>query len=418
MNTFQKKTTCLLILFVSMLSTMLAQTSNKIDWKEDLQIYKASLEDKHIDLYHSVTEEEFNAEWSKIYDSIGLLNDFEITLKLMQLTRLINDGHTAVSLRNYDIHDYPFKIKHIENQWRVVKINNTNKNLLKSTLVAIDDVPIDKVMSKVSKVAQFVENEHSLLVRTGNYATISELLYALGITKKSNSATFTFQDINHQSIDIRLDALNQTTSNSDSFQELVIGIPEIIKPENLSFEYLWYAPIQNTNAVYIRFDSYPSFEKMQRFSEELLGFISKNKIEKIVIDMRNNGGGDLYVGIALAYALNLSDTVDWKQGVYVMTDAVTFSAGTSNSALFKQLLNAKIIGQPTGSKPTGYQDMDQFELPNSKLVITYSKRRFNLSETVTQGIYPDVILNYNWKDYQNGLDTMLLWVIKDIKKKE
>ena len=98
-----------------------------------------------------------------------------------------------------------------------------------------------------------------------------------------------------------------------------------------------------------------------------------------------------------------------------MTDAVTFSAATSNSALFKQLLNAKIVGQPTGSNPTGYQDMDQFELPNSKLVITYSKRRFELSETVTQGIQPDEFLNYNWNDFSQGNDNMLQWVIKDIK---
>ena len=131
--------------------------------------------------------------------------------------------------------------------------------------------------------------------------------------------------------------------------------------------------------------------------------------------MRENGGGDLYVGVVLAYALNLADSIDWKNGVYVLTSPKTFSAATSNTALYKQLLNATVVGEPTGSNPTGYQDMDQFQLPNSKLIITYSKRKFVLSPTVTQGIQPDELLHYNWNDYKSGKDNITQWVIKNLK---
>jgi hypothetical protein len=62
--------------------------------------------------------------------------------------------------------------------------------------------------------------------------------------------------------------------------------------------------------------------------------------------------------------------------------------------------------------------MDQFELPNSKLIITYSKRYFKLSEKLTQGVQPDVLLNYNWNDYKNGTDTMIQWIINDFQSYE
>jgi hypothetical protein len=409
------KMTVLFALLVASFSY--AQNENSIDWTTDLEVYKSQLESKHIDLYHSINKQTFDKELSRIKVLSDSATDFKVILELMKLTRRIGDGHTAVSLRHLNTHTFPFEVKFIENKWRVVKISHEHKNLLKSSLVAINGVPIDEVAAKVSEVAQFVENKHSQVIRTGSYLTISELLYALEIIDKENTAFFTFQDENKQEVKISLNTLDKNeASNLENFIELVIGVPQISKPEEPMFDYLWYAPIEQYDAVYIQFNSYPSFEDIQVFGEELVGYITENEIKQVVIDMRNNGGGDLYVGVVLAYALNLADTIDWKQGVYVMTDAVTFSAATSNSVLFKQLLNAKIVGQPTGSNPTGYQDMDQFELPNSKLVITYSKRRFELSETVTQGIQPDELLNYSWSDFSQGNDNMLQWVIKDIKQ--
>jgi hypothetical protein len=123
--------------------------------------------------------------------------------------------------------------------------------------------------------------------------------------------------------------------------------------------------------------------------------------------MRKNGGGDLYVGTVLAYALNLADSIDWKNGVFVLTSHKTFSAATSNAALFRQLLNAKIVGQPTGSNPNGYQDMDSFILPNSKLVITYSKRLFRLSDQENTALQPDIIVNQKKRDLVDNIDTVL-----------
>ena len=146
----------------------------------------------------------------------------------------------------------------------------------------------------------------------------------------------------------------------------------------------------------LKFESYPSFEEMEKFGESVLNYINKNSIKQIVIDLRNNGGGDFFVGTFLAYYLNLADSIDWKSGVYVLTDKVTFS---------------------TGSNPTGYQDMGQFTLPNSGMIVTYSKRLFRFQEKITQGVKPDVLIEYDWESYSKGKDNMMEWIINDIKGK-
>lgn len=403
---------------IYILFLFLSQVTNaqKLNWETDLAIFASQLEKKHIALYNKISKQEFKKAVNKIASKSKKINDFEVIIELMKLTREIGDGHTAISLRNIETHQFPIEISYIQKKWRVTKVSKTHKKILKSSIIAIDGVPIQEVIGKISEVSQFVENKYSKTVRTGSYLTISELLFNLKITKKLKSAVFTFLDEDTKISKVNLKALQKSELEKVEFKELKISVPEISKPKETKFDYLWYAPIKNTNAVYINFESYPSFDDMQVFGEDLVNYISKNSISNVVIDLRNNGGGDLYVGIILAYALNLADTIDWKNGVYVMCSNVTFSAGTSNVALYKQLLNAKIVGQPTGSNPSGYQDMGQFNLPNSNLVITYSKRKFMLSETIKQGVQPNILLYYSWKDYKQGKDTMLNWIVNNVNK--
>ncbi|WP_167615891.1 S41 family peptidase [Maribellus sediminis] len=394
-----------------------AQELSDEAWREDLKSYQTGLEDKHIDLYNKISKAEFEKALAKIEASTGTETDLGIILDLMRLTRKIGDGHTAVSARNLGFHHYPFEVKNFEGDWRLVKVAKEHSNLLGLKLVGVENKNIDSVIKKLGEVVQFVENEQSLIVRTAENITSAELLYALKISKEKTQASFTFSDDSGNKTSVKLTALTQQEYYEETaFTALSVEVPQIAKPKKAGEANFWYAPILGTKALYIHFESYPAFEEMMKIGEALVGYISENSIRQLVIDLRNNGGGDLYTGLVLAYALNLADPVDWKNGVYVLADKVTFSAATSNTALFRELLNAKIVGEPTGSNPTGYQDMDTFELPNSKLVICYSKRLFQVQEIPTSGVQPEILLKYEWESFSKGKDNMLKWVINELKQ--
>ena len=61
--------------------------------------------------------------------------------------------------------------------------------------------------------------------------------------------------------------------------------------------------------------------------------------------------------------------------------------------------------------------MDNFILPNSKLVITYSKRLFRLSNQVNTALQPDIIINQKKSDLLKNLDTVLMELINLIKNR-
>lgn len=392
---------------------VLAQKMDNDLWLQDLEAYKTGLEQKHIDVYNKISDNEFDSELEIIKSSIGNKTDFQLVMDLMRLTRKIGDGHTAISLSNIETHNFPFEIKQFGNDWRIVKIAQPFGHLLGARLVAVDETPMAIAAQKVGEVAQFVENPHSKIIRTAQYFPISELLFELNLIKQKEKASFTFKSDDGT---VFTETLTVSANNEPvEFTELTISVPEIEKPEETLITGFWYAPISGTDALYIHFENYPTFEEMMQIAEEMVGFIFQNNIRKLVIDLRNNGGGDLYVGLVLANALNLADPVDWKSGVYVLADKVTFSAATSNTALFRELLNAKIVGEPTGSNPTGFQDMDTFELPNSKLVVCYSKRLFRIQEEFSEGVQPDIPQTYEWESFSQGNDNMLQWVIKKMQ---
>lgn len=406
------------IICLMIISSACSQSIDIANWIEDIDYYKTNLEKKHIDLYNNISKVEFEQELQKLKSNLNKKTDTDVIIDLMRLTRKIGDGHTAFSLRGVETHLFPIEIYKVNGQWRVIKTTEKHNDILGKELIAIDGKPMTQVEDEVSKIAQYVENEQSKIIRVAQYSMISELLYGLHLTQKEFDAIFTFLDENERKTEVTLKSINSKDYYENvEFKSLETVIPEIEKPIDLKHDYLWFSPIKTTQAIYIKFESYPSFEEMETFGESVLNHINKNNIKQIVIDLRNNGGGDFFVGIFLAYYLNLADNIDWKSGVYVLTDKVTFSAATSNASQFRQILNAKIVGEPTGSNPIGHQDMGQFTLPNSEMIVTYSKRLFRFQDKVTQGIQPDVLIKYDWESYSKGIDNMMEWIINDIKEK-
>ncbi len=399
-------------------SNAFTQSLDIESWTKDIDFYKTNLEKNHIDLYNTISKVEFENEIRQIKSTLNKKSDVDIIIDLMRLTRKIGDGHTAFSLRGVETNLFPIEIYSIDGQWRVIKVTKEHKNLLGKIVANIDGKQIDHIAEEVNKVAQYTENKQSEIIRTGEYMMISELLFGLKLTKDEFKAEFTFLEDSGEESTVSLHAINYKDyyENTD-FKSFEVLIPEIQKPTDSKHDYLWFSPIEKTSGIYIKFESYPSFEEMEKFGESVINYVNENLIKQVVIDLRNNGGGDFFVGTFLAYYLNLADSIDWKSGVYVLTDKVTFSAGTSNASQFRQILNARIIGEPTGSNPTGYQDMGQFTLPNSGMIVTYSKRLFRFQDKVTQGVQPDVPIEYDWKSYAKGIDNMMEWVINDIRNK-
>jgi hypothetical protein len=104
-------------------------------------------------------------------------------------------------------------------------------------------------------------------------------------------------------------------------------------------------------------------------------------------------------------------SIDWLNGVFVITGRQTFSAAMSNAAQYKQMLNARLVGEPTGADPVGFQELGRFTLPNSKRNVYHSKRIFRFQNENSEGIQPDIFIAPSWQHEKQGRDPVIEWLL-------
>lgn len=382
-------------------------------WQHDLAVYRQTLEARHIRLYHRISKTEFTAALAGLENALPRLNEQQIVVELMRITRLVGDGHTHLAYWDAEHHRYPIAFRSIEGELRVVRTTPAFRQLLGSKLVAVDGMAASKLQEQLAPVAQVVENAQSLRRQTANHANVAEVLYGLGVTRQPRQARFEFVDDVGKPHAALLTALR----SDDYYEQLSATIaPDTVplgrKVAEVSNR-LWLSADPAQATAYLYFAQYPSFPEMERFAAKVQSYLRKHRIRKLIIDLRENGGGDFFVGLSFAHQMILVDELDWNGGIYALIGPTTFSAGMSNAAQFRQLFNATLVGEPTGANPVGYQDMDGFVLPHSKRRVNYSKRMYRFDAPSADGLQPDKFVPTTWADLRRGVDAALAWALAD-----
>lgn len=146
-----------------------------------------------------------------------------------------------------------------------------------------------------------------------------------------------------------------------------------------------------------------SAEYTEKLSE-FFGKVKDNDIKNVAVDLRSNGGGTTEVINEFLRYINISDYklfggTDIRIGgnlisyrdeitpnkhvedafdgkVYVLTSNYTFSSAMDFATVIQDNGIGKVIGETPGNMPTAYGDKLGFQLPESKLVLSVSYKKF------------------------------------------
>ncbi len=141
--------------------------------------------------------------------------------------------------------------------------------------------------------------------------------------------------------------------------------------------------------------------------------VDEQRPDKLVIDMRQNGGGDYTLGLRyLVHPIRDLPSINRKGRLFVLVGANTFSAAMSNAAHFRSKTSALLVGQTIGERPNSYQESRHVTLPNSHLTVNYSVRFYKFVETSENIIRPDQEIIPSWNEFKTGRDPVLEWVLK------
>jgi hypothetical protein len=181
-------------------------------------------------------------------------------------------------------------------------------------------------------------------------------------------------------------------------------------------ENFWYTCLPDSRTVYCSFRGY---EQLGGDSKGLFQLIEQQHPDKLVIDMRLNGGGDYSEGLKyLVDPIRKLPEINRKGHLFILIGPNTFSAAMSNAAHFRYQTKAILVGEQIGEKPNSYQEAREMTLPNSRWTVRYSVKFYKFVENGENRIRPDHEIIPSWDDYRSGSDPVLDWVTRYKTKDE
>lgn len=156
------------------------------------------------------------------------------------------------------------------------------------------------------------------------------------------------------------------------------------------------------------------------FNKEMTTVIEENDVDKIIVDLRNNSGGNSEILNPFTQYLrnNISGNSDVR--VYILVGRYTFSSGMFAIYRIKEAVPEAIsVGEPTGGALDCYGEVKTINLPNSQVPIGYSTKFFEFSKDFSyknDGVgtfLPDRLLQPDMNDYKSGNDVVLNDVLAD-----
>ena len=136
--------------------------------------------------------------------------------------------------------------------------------------------------------------------------------------------------------------------------------------------------------------------------------IDREGVDRFILDLRNNTGGDSSVARPLIRALATHERLNVKGRIYVLIGRATFSSAMMNALEMRNRTEALLLGEPTGQKPNSFGEIISVDLEGTDLKLQVSTRYFHqIADGDPAAIFPDVEVGISAEQYFAGEDPVL-----------
>src|SRR5215207_306583 len=352
-------------------------------WREDLRHMAREMEARHKDLFHTTTREQFAGAVKRLHERIPTLARHQIVVELARIAASVGDGHTNVApTRDPKIgfRALPVKLYLFEDGMYVRAAERDHADLLGARVIKIGDASPEEAVARAREVVGR-DNEMGVKFFAPLLLAMPEVLHALGLSDGPDAARFTFEKSGRrQTVTLKpygpADLLPPDTDLSwlpkGGWVDMRDGAPPALwlkDPKNK----FWFERLPNSKVVYAQVNEVNDKpdESLADFSGRLLAFVEANEVEKLVLDLRLNRGGN--GGLLRPLVLGLiKSKVNQRGRLFVLMGRSTWSAAQFLLNRLEGYTDALFVGEPSGSKGNHYGDSRRVTLPNSQLTVRVS----------------------------------------------
>lgn len=348
-----------------------AKMSRDEGWRFGLNLLAREIKRLHYNPFRHVTREQFDAHVKKLDEDIPRLKHNEILVGFLKLAALPGDGHTwarpagartAVPLQLFAFSEGVF----------VTAAAPEHAELAGNEVVKVGGRKTADVLAALEPV---ISRDNPMGLKTMGPAlmTVPRVLSGLGLVAEDDRLTLTVRDAAGKERDVTLQATTAEPNPQWILGRKEAKLPEPLHVKNRKANY-WFTHLPESKMVYFQYNRVRDDpeEPFAKFCDRLFKFIDAQEVERLVIDVRMNGGGNSFITQPLVHGVVRCDRVNRRGHLFVITGRHTFSAAQNASTDLEMHTKALFVGEPTGSSPNFIGEQVLVPLPYSKATASIS----------------------------------------------
>ena len=352
-----------------------------------------------------------------LIDNIPTLSDAEIIYEMQRIIATLSDAHSSLTLPLTEC--FPFTVEEFYSdegvELRIVRIPAEYREALYGKLVAINGVPIEDVIERLSEYISY-ENENIMMFH------LTDLLYNAVLVRKE--ALQVIGVLGAEEDTVQLEVV------TEQGEHIVAEVPAVTQEENLEIKRVkgdwyssdkfsltsyqktnyWHEYTEETGTLYVRFNREREMTQYRysAFIEDIVSSVKESSPKKLIVDLRYNFGGNMSVSQDFIDAFL---KMNFNQ-IYILIDGNSYSnAVTLATELHQKLPDSLLVGTPAGQSPNFFAAADSYKLPNSGYSFTVSDVYYSYWEDYPyDALMPDITVYQTLEDYKQGIDTVLEYV--------
>lgn len=439
--------------------------------RNDVAFWLETMKASHVNLYHFISKQQLTDLGNQLLNEYSdSLNHFQTVFLFSKLSAALNEGHLGLvssritdSLYNNSLR-FPFMIRKAEKDaWHIsYDLSSAQQLEMNDRIVSINGIAVEELNKRYLPLFGGLDTwKHE---QVGFYSR--KLLFLDGI-----HSPFQIEAIKENGEKRSFTVTGFSKAQADSINRALTTKMNSQGNQPYSFRFL-QDKVGYLNYRSMRNDKAEPFEK---FLDETFQQLKDSSAKGLIIDLRENGGGDSQLGelliryfnrkpyifaggmkwkISAPYKTFLKGQTNYNEAdnrfymsqkdgdtyVYInqqltqpkakepfFSGKVAFLIGTGTFSSANMLADgvvsyqlAKTFGEPTGESPNDFGEMFNFMLPNSYIIARGSTKMFtraNKDEKDFGPVVPDVIVKPNAIDLRQKkdrvLETAVNWILNE-----
>lgn len=385
----------------------------RLQWQQDLNELDANIRQYHINPFWFKDEAGYKRLYQEAEDYIAKAKTVDTNIVngyFEKLVAYISDGHSYVVNKTARFGALSYSLEWFGDDLCIISLEEGDRAVLGAKVLAFDGMKVTQANKRIAPFIPVV-NASGFKFHSKDAYHFAGLMHVAGISKSMDSIELTLELTNGNRVKKRF-WLHENNNKTLDFQAPESADTSLYRQQQ--DQYQWFTYLEKEQAIYLRYalviEKTPG--DINRLTAQLVQFLNSHNVQKLIIDERDNGGGDSFFNAPLINAIANNPSINQRGKLFVLTNHNTFSAAINFAGNMAVKTRALFVGEKVADRATFAGEVGpqaRHSLPSSGIVVSLSFSEWNSTYDNDQrdAVGLDIPVTLTLKDFLSGRDPVL-----------